>query len=435
MDVRQAREPRRRARVARLGILRPLRMRDFALLWAGATVSLAGDGVYVVALAWQVYELSNSPTALSLVGVAWTLPLALFLLLGGVVSDRMERRRVMVAADVARALAVGTMGVLTVTGVVELWHLIALASVFGIGEAFFGPAFTSIVPQIVPRELLVQANSLDQFIRPFAFLLMGPALGGWLVASFGAGQAFLVDAATFLVSATAILLMRPRPLEREEEEGSSLVRDVREGFAFVRAHAWLWVTLVAAAVFLLAYWGPVEVLVPFRIRNELGGGPDDFGFVLAAGGIGSILAAVLLGQRGLPRRHITFMYSCWAIGCLALVGFGLAGAVWQLMAMSFVDGALATAGLIVWGTLVQTLVPAGLLGRVTSLDWLVSTSLVPVSFALTGPIAAGVGVQATFVAGGIIAATATALFLFVPGVRDTERDGGLVLGGSAPTAR
>lgn len=428
MDLRQASEPRRRARLSRLGILRPLRIRDFALLWAGATVSLAGDGVYVVALAWQVYELSNSPTALSLVGVAWTLPLGLFLLLGGVVSDRVERRRVMIAADVARALAVGAMGVLTVTGAVELWHLIALAAVFGIGEAFFGPAFTSIVPQIVPRELLVQANSLDQFIRPFAFLLMGPALGGWLVASFGAGQAFLVDAATFLVSATAILLMRPRPLEREAEERSSLLRDVREGFAFVRAHAWLWVTLVAAAVFLLAYWGPVEVLVPYRIRNELGGGPDDFGFVLAAGGVGSILAAALLGQRGLPRRHITFMYSCWAIGCLALVGFGLAGAVWQLMAMSFVDGALATAGLIVWGTLVQTLVPASLLGRVTSLDWLVSTSLVPVSFALTGPIAAGIGVQATFVAGGIIAATATALFLFVPGVRDTEREGGLVLG-------
>jgi hypothetical protein len=435
MDLRQAPEPRRRARPPQLGIMRPLRIRDFALLWAGATVSLAGDGVYVVALAWQVYELSNSPTALSLVGVAWTLPLGLFLLVGGVVSDRMERRRVMIAADVARALAVGAMGVLTVTGAVELWHLIALASVFGIGEAFFGPAFTSIVPQIVRRELLVQANSLDQFIRPFAFLLMGPALGGWLVASFGAGQAFLVDAATFLVSATAIFLMRPRPLEREKEEGSSLLRDVREGFTFVRAHAWLWVTLVAAAVFLLAYWGPVEVLVPYRIRNELGGGPDDFGFVLAAGGIGSILAAVLLGQRGLPRRHITFMYSCWAIGCLALVGFGLAGAVWQLMAVSFVDGALATAGLIVWGTLVQTLVPAGLLGRVTSLDWLVSTSLVPVSFALTGPIAAGIGVQTTFVAGGIIAATATALFLFVPGVRDTERGGGLALGGSARTAR
>ena len=105
-----------------------------------------------------------------------------------------------------------------------------------------------------------------------------------------------------------------------------MLRDLREGFAFVRAHTWLWATLLAAAVFLLAYWGPVEVLVPYRVRNELGGDANDFGLVLACGGIGAILAAFLLGQRGLPRRHITFMYSAWGFGSLALVGFGLAGA-------------------------------------------------------------------------------------------------------------
>ena len=167
-------------RLSRIGILRPLRIRDFALLWAGATVSLAGDGVYVVALAWQVYELSDSPTALQLVGVAWTLPVGLFVLLGGVVSDRFERRRIMIAADLVRAAAAATIGALSLTGEVELWHLIALAAVFGTGEAFFGPAFMSIVPQIVPRDLLLQANSLDQFIRPFAFLLVGrPWAAGW----------------------------------------------------------------------------------------------------------------------------------------------------------------------------------------------------------------------------------------------------------------
>src|ERR671925_1956763 len=116
MDLRQAPEPRRRVRLSRLGILRPLRIRDFALLWAGATVSLLGDGVYVVALAWQVYDLSESPTALSVVGVAWTLPLAVFVLLGGVVTDRVERRRVMIAADIARAVAATSIGILSVTG-------------------------------------------------------------------------------------------------------------------------------------------------------------------------------------------------------------------------------------------------------------------------------------------------------------------------------
>jgi MFS family permease len=414
-------------RLSRVGILRPLRLRDFALLWAGATVSLAGDGVYVVALVWQVYELSDSPTALSLVGVAWTLPLGLFVLLGGIVSDRFQRRRIMILADVIRAIAAAAIAALSLTGAIELWHLIALAVVFGTGEAFFGPAFTSIVPQIVPRHLLLQANSLDQFIRPFAFLLVGPAIGGWLVASVGTGWAFVLDACTFLVSAGAIFLIRQRRVVRADpsERTPSLFRELREGFAFVRAHAWLWATLLAAAVFLLAYWGPIDVLVPYRVRNELGGSASDFGFVLACGGIGSILAALALGQRGLPRRHITFMYSAWTIGSLALVGFGLATAVWQLQAISLLEGAFFTAGLVVWGTLVQSLVPEQLLGRVTSLDWFVSTSLVPVSFALTGPVSALLGAQTTLVVGGITAAVVTIAFLFVPGVRDTERDGSL----------
>jgi DHA3 family tetracycline resistance protein-like MFS transporter len=423
MDVGRAFET---GRLSRVGILRPLRVRDFALLWAGAAVSLIGDGVYIVAIAWQVYSLSDSPTALSLVGVAWTLPLGVFVLLGGVVSDRFERRRIMIVADLARAATAAAIGVLSLTGAIELWHLIALAAVFGVGEAFFGPAFISLVPQIVPRHLLLQANSLDQFIRPFAFLLVGPALGGWLVASLGPGQAFMLDAGTFLVSAAAIFLIRHRTSDEEEPEAAtSMLRELREGFAFVRAHAWLWATLLAAAVFLLAYWGPIDVLVPYRVRNELGGTAGDFGLVLACGGLGSILAALVLGQRGLPRRHITFMYSAWTLGSLALVGFGLAGAVWQLQAISLLEGALFTAGMIVWGTLVQTLVPSELLGRVTSLDWFVSTSLVPVSFALTGPVSHALGAQTTLVVAGLAAALATIVFLFVPGVRDTERDDSL----------
>jgi DHA3 family tetracycline resistance protein-like MFS transporter len=398
-----------------------LRIRDFALLWAGATVSLAGDGVYVVAVAWQVYDLSSSPTALSLVGVAWTLPVAIFVLVGGVVTDRVERRRIMISADLVRAVAVATIGTLALTGAIQLWHLIVLAAIFGVGEAFFGPAFMSFVPQIVPRRLLLQANSLDQFIRPFAFALVGPALGGWLIATFGVAEAFFLDAATFVVSAAAIALIRARPAGREAGNQTSMARELREGFTFVRSHTWLWVTLLGAAAFLLAYWGPVEVLIPFRIRNELGGTAGDFGLVLACGGVGSLLAALLMGQRSLPRRHITLMYGAWSIGALALVGFGLSSTVWQLMVISFVEGGLFTIGMIIWGTLVHTLVPTHLLGRVTSLDWFCATSLVPISFALTGPIAAGIGAQATLVAAGLAAMSATALCLLVPGVRDTEQ--------------
>jgi MFS family permease len=397
-----------------------LRIRDFALLWAGMSVSLVGDGLYFVALAWQVYDLSGSPTALSIVGVAWTLPLALFVLLGGVVTDRVERRRVMIAADLVRAFAVAVIGVLSVTGVVELWHLVVMAAVFGTGEAFFGPAFSSIVPQIVPRELLLQANALDQFVRPLGFMLLGPALGGWIVATLGPGEAFLLDAVTFIVSAVALALLRPRPLAPREGP-SSLRRDLREGFTFVRTRPWLWATLVAAAIFLLAYWGPIDVLVPYRVRNELGGGADDYGLILAFGGLGSIAAAALVGRRGLPGRALTFAYLTWAFGSLALVGLGIGTAVWQLMGFMFVESALFTAGIVVWGTLMQTHVPGALLGRVTSLDWFVSTSLVPISFVLTGPVSGVLGVQTTLVLAGVVACSVTLLFLSVPGVRDPER--------------
>ena len=135
-------------------ILRPLAIRDFALLWTGAAVSLLGDGVYIVAIAWQVYEISDTPTALSLIGVAWTLPMAAFLLVGGVVSDRFDRQRIMIATDIVRAVAVTVIAVLSLAGVLELWHLFLLAVVFGTGDAFFGPAFNATVPQIVPQRML-----------------------------------------------------------------------------------------------------------------------------------------------------------------------------------------------------------------------------------------------------------------------------------------
>lgn len=181
-------------------------------------------------------------------------------------------------------------------------------------------------------------------------------------------------------------------------------------------------TLIAASITLLVFWGPYEVLIPYVVKNDLGGGAAALGLVFAAGGVGSVLAAIVVGQRGLPRRHITFMYLTWALGGLAIAGYGVASAIWQAMAVSFVVGALDTAGLIVWGTMIHRLVPSALLGRVESFDWLVSIALVPVSFAVTGPIAAALGAQATLVGAGLLGALGTIVFLFLPGMRDTERD-------------
>lgn len=407
-------------RVGGLRILRPLRIRDFALLWTGMTVSLLGDGIYFVAIAWQVYDLSNAPTALSIVGLAWTLPLVLFVLLGGVISDRFERRRVMIIADILRGLAIAAIGVLAVAGALELWHLVVLVAFYGAGEALFMPSFTALVPDIVPQDLLVEANALDIFVRTSTGRLLGPVVGGAAIAGFGTGGAFLLDAASFGVSAVALLAMSTRPL-LEREADTSVLSDVAEGFRFIRSQTWLWGTLVAASIVLLCFYGPWEVLVPFVVKNALGGTAQDLGFIFGAGGLGAILSSLAMAQRSMPRRHITFMYLTWTVSSFAVMGYGLAAEIWQAMLVALFAGGFSNAGMIVWMTLLQTRVPRTLLGRVSSLDWFVSIALIPVSFALTGPIAAAVGARETLIGAGVLGGVITFAFLFFPGMRDTER--------------
>jgi MFS family permease len=404
---------------SRVGLLAPLRHRDFRLLWSGMCISLLGDGVFFVALAWQVYALSNVPTALAIVGIAMTVPTIAFLLVGGVISDRLDRRRVMLTADVARGVAVGMIAVLSVTGALRLWQLAALAAVYGAGTAFFNPSFDAIVPEILPADALAAANSLDQFVRPIALRLAGPALGGVLITAVGAGFAFGFDAASFLASAVSLLVMTARPHVTTAGR-RSVTREMGAGLNYVRRHAWLWATLASAAIAYLLFMGPIEVLVPFIVKNDLRGTAAELGLVFAAGGIGSVVCAVALSQRGLPKRDITWMYIFWTLATLAIAGYGLAHALWGLMLASLAFNALETAGTIIWATAKQRHVPASLLGRVSSLDWLISIGLLPLSFALTAPVSSALGVRTTLIGAGVIGAIVTCAALFVPGVRAIE---------------
>jgi hypothetical protein len=401
-------------------ILRPLRIRDFALLFGGTTVSLFGDGIFLVALAWQVYELSNVPTALSIVGVAWTLPMVLFLLVGGVLGDRFDRRRLMIAADVLRAAAIGAIAVLAFADVLELWHLVALVAVYGAGEAIFAPNFQAIVPDVVPQHLLVQANSLQQLAEPVALRFVGPAAGGALVATLGMGAAFAVDAASFAVSMVCMALMTPQPSARAGSD-ASVREDLREGFRFVRSYAWLWATLLSAGTTLLLFIGPFEVLLPYIVKNDLDGGADTLGIILGASGVGAIFSGLVIGQRGTGRRYMLWAYLGWGVSVFSLVGYALVTAAWQAVVIGFVSGLAFTVGNIIWVTLMHRHVPTELLGRVSALDWLVSIGLTPVSFALAGPLAEAIGVEATMIGAGVLASIATFAFLAIPGLRDPER--------------
>jgi MFS family permease len=412
--------------VDRIGILRPLRVRDFALLWIGMTVSYLGDGVYLIAIAWQTYDLSNSPASLAAVGIAWSLPQVALLLASGVLSDRLDRRHLMIAGDVIRGVAIATIGILSLADVLTMTSLILLVVVYGSGQALFSPAFTSIVPTIVPDELLVEANSLGQFVRPVTWTLLGPLLGGLLVASVGTGWAFVVDATTFAFSAVMILLMRTRPDPASEEGRASPWEDLKEGLRYVRRTTWLWVGMLAGTVSLLATWGPWEVLVPYVVRNQLDGSAAALGLVFGAGGVGAVTVALTFGQRGrLPRRAMTVLYLAWAVGMLMTAGFALVSEVWQAAAVAFVSESCITALIVIWYTLLQRLVPSHLLGRVSSLDWMISIAGVPLSFAVVGPAADAFGVDATLIAAGVLGFAATVTFMFLPGAREPERDGSL----------
>jgi MFS family permease len=410
-------------RVRMSPLARPLEGRDYRLLVFGAVVSLLGDGFFFVALAWQVYDISNVPTALSFVGVAWTLPMIVFVLIGGAFSDRYDRRRLMIGADVIRGIAIGLMALLSISGQIQLWHLAGLIIFVGVGDAFFNPAFTAMVPDLVPEPHLPAANALTGVYRPLVTQLIGPAIGGLTVAAVGPGAAFGVDGLTFVVSALAIFAIRTRPPKRTTPPPPirRTFLEIREGLAFVRSNPWVWATLVSAMMSLLVFLGPMEVLVPFLVKNRLGLGPEALGLIFAAGGIGSILMSLVIGNLGQPRRRITAMYLSWSIAVATMAAYGFMTDLWEGLIVGFIVASLFELGQMIWMTLLQQEVPRELLGRVSSLDWMISTGLVPVSFALTGPVAELLGPERTMIGAALLGAVLMSSLLFVPGVRDPER--------------
>ncbi|HEY7273115.1 MAG TPA: MFS transporter [Actinoplanes sp.] len=402
------------------GPLAPLRHREFRLLWTGMTTSLIGNGILLVALAWQVYDLSGLPSAMSAVGVALSLPQVVTLLIGGVVSDRFDPRRVMVVSDLVRCAVMATLATLSISGAVRLWEIMALTAVYGAAAGFFGPAFDALVPQLVTEPDLVAANALDQFIRPVGLQILGPMLGGAAIAVAGAGWAFAADAATFAFSAACLLMMRRPSARQSDEPGDSLWMELREGISYVRRHVWLWGTFLSATFTYLLFVGPTEVLLPYVVKTELGGSAAALGLVLTSGGLGAIAAAIAVGWTGIPRRFISFMYGTWAVATLAVAGYGLATATWQLAAACVVVNGMEAAGTIAWATAKQRLVPDRLLGRVSSVDWFVSTALLPLSYAAAAPVASLIGVRQTLMAAGVLGAVVTFGFLFLPGMRRPE---------------
>ena len=397
----------------------PLRQRDFLLLWAGQTVSLVGDGILSVALAWQALQFPSPATALTVVLVSRAIPRSVMLPFGGALSDRIGRRPVMVVADAVQGVAIGAIAVLSGAGHLEVWSLAALAAVSGAAGAFFYPPLTALIPDLLATEHLLAGNALNSLSRQFASQLLGPALGGLLVASLGTTSAFAIDAASFAVSVGSLVALRVPPRLRETSTG--MMADIVEGLRYTIARPWLRVSLVIFGLINLLISGTIGVLVPLLLTQHLGLGAGALGLVLASFGVGAAIAAIAAGQLPAPQRPIRLLYGASALGCVLLGGFGIAPSVWVLAAMVGFSGLLFETLNLVWATLMQRNVPARMLGRVSSLDWFMSLSLTPLGLAIAGPAAAAFGIASTLGVGGLAVAGAITTAFFLPGVRSPDR--------------
>ena len=383
--------------------LAPLRHPHYRRLAASLALSLLGQGLWAVAVVWQVVALDGGPAALSLVTALSAGGMLGSTLLGGALADRIPQRHILLGVELTQGLTIAAVAGLSLSGVLALGHLAGVALVGGIAMGLYYPAYSALVPVLVPPRDLLAANGLEGVVRPVLAQAAGPAAAGFLVAALSPGAA-LAAAAVAAFGAAACVATLPAPDRRGDGASGSpvvgLLADVREGFRYMVGTPWLLATLLFASLMLLVFIGPFEVLVPFAIKDA-GGGPTQHAYVLAAFGIGGAVGSLVVASLRLPRRYLTVMNLLWGAGCIPLAVFGFTARLWLMLLAGAVMGATFQAGMVIWGTLLQRRVPAAMLGRISSLDFFVSLSFMPVSMALAGPVSELIGLTGTFLLGGI----------------------------------
>ena len=384
--------------------LNPLRHAHYRLLAASMALSLLTQGLWAIAVVWQVVELGGGPGSLSLVTALSAAGMMGTTLLGGALADRVPQRHILLAVALVQAGATGLAAALSLTGALEVWQLALVSLVDGIALGMYYPAYSALVPALVPEGDLLAANGIEGVVRPVLAQAAGPAAAGLLVASFSPGAALAATALTSLAAAAYLWALPTTPVRRELGESGApvtgLLADVREGFVYMVRTPWLLATLLYASLMLLVFIGPFEVLVPFAVRDA-GGGPSQHAFVLMAFGVGGAVGSLVVASLRLPRRYLTVMNLLWGVGCIPIVVFGFSSELWVMVAAGAVMGTTFQAGMVIWGTLLQRRVPSALLGRVSSLDFFVSLSFMPVSMALAGTVGEVVGLTTVFLVAGL----------------------------------
>ncbi len=398
-----------------LRALRPFAHREYRVLITALAISIFGSGMWAVAMVYEVIYLGGGPLELSLVAAAGSVGLVAFLLAGGIAADRVPQRLLIIAVEGANLAVIASISGLAMAGWLQLWHLALGAFVLGVGAAFFFPAYSAILPRILPPEDLLAANGLEGTMRPILQQAAGPAVAGVLVAAMSPSYAVAGVAVCHLLAFIILNFLHSQPaagapgtasgggtVSGEARAKTSLRHDLREGVSYTVRTPWLLWTLLWACISVLFLIGPIEVLMPFVVRDQLGGDARMFGFLLAIMGVGGAAASLATASFPLPRRYLTVMMVSWGAGSLPIAAVGIMDSFWAVAAALFVFGATGGVGMVIWGTLLQRRVPPHLLGRVSSLDFFVSLALMPVSMALAGPAAEVLPLWLIFLVAGTV---------------------------------
>lgn len=402
-----------------MSIFRALRNRHFAFLWLGNTLSRIGDFVYQIALAWWVLETTGSPQAMSLV-LACTVAPSLLFLLGGAVVDRLPRLLLMLFSDFGCGLVALTLAALAWGGQLQIGHVYAASLFFGFSTAFFEPAYAAIIPQLVKDEDLGSANALTSISINLG-RVVGPALGGGLVAFFGAEAAFALNGVSFFVAVFLLLpLLAAKIPAPAVGEKAGLMADIREGFNIVATQPWLWINILIFALTNVTLSGPYSVAMPFLVDKEMQGGVDRLGLIYAFFPLGYLIGAVWLGRYAkLPRRGLLIQVGIM-LGAAMLLLFGLNLPLGLLLIATVLNGIALQAASLAWTHLLQEKIPNEQLGRVSSIDQTGSFLLMPVGLILSGWATSLLGPSLVFVIGGGLTMLVAGLALLHPAVRRVE---------------
>ncbi len=373
-----------------------LKERNFRLLFIGQTASQIGTGMAPVAIAFAVLA-HGTATDVGYVLAAETTPLVILLLIGGVVGDRMSRRTLMLQSDALRTVAECTLGLWVVLGHPPLWGFMSLAALMGIGQAFFNPALTAIVPQMLSSESLQQGNALNG-ISASSGRMIGPAIAGVIVATAGPGWAILIDGITYLVSVVSLASIRIDWIAVEVSD--SFVTLLRQGWREFWSRSWLWAIVLQSSL-VNALFASFLVLGPVVAKQSLGGAPA-WGAILAAEGAGAIVGGIVM-LRIHPRRPLLVATLSSLVFPLPLFFLASRAPTTLITAAGFLAGGFITVFGVQWSTTLQREIPSEVLSRVSAYDWFGSLILLPIGMAMVGPLATTIGVNTTLeLSGGLM---------------------------------